>query len=87
MVYGVLYGQSAEALAPQLGVSRPKAWKIRQTVLKTYPKLKDYLQKVKDDCKKSGWVVSERNCPTLCPVLLLYCWGGFHSVWYLLGRR
>ncbi|CAM9855817.1 unnamed protein product, partial [Ectocarpus sp. 13 AM-2016] len=36
VVYGVLYGQSADALVPQLRLSRPEAFKIRQTVLKTY---------------------------------------------------
>lgn len=54
VVYGVLYGQSADALAPQLGMSRPKAWKTRQTVLKTYPRLTEFLEKVKADCKTCG---------------------------------
>ncbi|CAM9111170.1 unnamed protein product [Pylaiella littoralis] len=56
VVYGVLYGQSADALVPQLGLSRPEAFKIRQTVLKTYPKLTEFLKKVKEDCKKCGYV-------------------------------
>ena len=54
VVYGVLYGQSADALAPQLRLSRPEAFKIRQTVLKTFPKLTEFLKKVKEDCKKCG---------------------------------
>ena len=54
VVYGVLYGQSADALAPQLGMSRPKAWKTRQTVLKTYPRLTEFLERVKADCKSCG---------------------------------
>ena len=53
-MYGVLYGQSADALVPQLGLSRPEAFKIRQTVLKTFPKLTEFLKKVKEDCKKCG---------------------------------
>ncbi|CAM9666820.1 unnamed protein product [Scytosiphon promiscuus] len=56
VVYGVLYGQSADALVPQLRLSRPEAFKIRQTVLKTYPKLTEFLKKVKDDCKTCGYV-------------------------------
>lgn len=54
VVYGVLYGQSADALVPQLRLSRPEAFKIRQTVLKTFPKLTEFLKKVKEDCKKCG---------------------------------
>ncbi|CAM9444784.1 unnamed protein product [Ectocarpus fasciculatus] len=56
VVYGVLYGQSADALVPQLRLSRPEAFKIRQTVLKTYPKLTEFLKKVKEDCKECGYV-------------------------------
>lgn len=54
VVYGVLYGQSGDALAPQLGMSRPKAWKTQETVLKTYPRLTEFLGRVKADCKSCG---------------------------------
>lgn len=47
VVYGVLYGQSADALVPQLRLSRPEAFKIRQTVLKTYPKVCDAVKKLR----------------------------------------
>ncbi|CAM9272792.1 unnamed protein product, partial [Laminaria digitata] len=56
VVYGVLYGQSGDALAPQLGMSRPKAWKTQETVLKTYPRLTEFLGRVKADCKSCGYV-------------------------------
>lgn len=54
LVYGVLYGQSAAALAQQLGVRTGAAYKIRETVLATYPKLRDYIQQVKEECKING---------------------------------
>lgn len=54
IVYGVLYGQSASALAQQLGETHGTASKIRETVLRTYPKLRDYIQQVKEDCRQHG---------------------------------
>lgn len=54
IVYGVLYGQAEGALAKQLGVGAGTASKIRSLVLKTYPRLSEYIRTVKEDCKKCG---------------------------------
>lgn len=54
VVYGVLYGQSPATLGQQLGERTGAAWKIRETVLRAYPRLREYLRSVKEECRQCG---------------------------------
>ncbi|CAM9101401.1 unnamed protein product [Discosporangium mesarthrocarpum] len=56
VVYGILYGQSVNALAHQLGKRIDVASKIRNSVLLSYPLLQTLITRVKEECRVCGYV-------------------------------
>ncbi len=56
--FGILYGMSAFSLAGQLGVSRGEAHSYLERYFARFPGIKDYLEHIKDFCRKHGYVAT-----------------------------
>ena len=54
--FGILYGISSFGLSEDLGVDFKEAKKFIDNYLETYPGIKDYMNKVKDDAHLNGYV-------------------------------
>lgn len=54
--FGILYGISSFGLSEDLGVDFKEAKKFIDNYLETYPGIKDYMNKVKDDAHANGYV-------------------------------
>ena len=54
--FGIIYGLSAFGLARQIGVSRSDAKKYIEEYFLMYPGIKEYMEKVKENLGKSGYV-------------------------------
>ena len=54
--FGIIYGLSAFGLAKQIGVSRTDAKKYIEEYFKMYPGIKEYMDSVKLDLEKNGYV-------------------------------
>jgi len=54
--FGIIYGQSAFALAEQTGLSRTEAKTMIDTYYNTYPKLREYMNKQIEKARNLGYV-------------------------------
>ncbi|KAL0263931.1 UNVERIFIED_CONTAM: hypothetical protein PYX00_011065 [Menopon gallinae] len=54
--FGIIYGQSAFALAEQTGLSRSEAKTMIDTYYKTYPKLREYINEQVEKARRFGYV-------------------------------
>lgn len=54
--FGILYGISSFGLSEDLGMSMSDAKKFIDNYLKTYPGIKDYMEKLKKDAYENGFV-------------------------------
>ena len=54
--FGILYGISSFGLSEDLGIDFKSAKKFIDDYLETYPKVKDYMDKLKEDAHKNGYV-------------------------------
>jgi len=54
--FGIIYGQSAFALAEQTGLSRSEAKTMIETYYNTYPKLREYMNKQVEKARSLGFV-------------------------------
>lgn len=53
--FGLMYGMSAMGLASQIGVSKEKGAEYLELYFKSYPSVRDFLNKLADDAVKKGW--------------------------------
>jgi len=53
--FGLMYGMSAAGLASQIGVSKDKGEEYMELYFKSYPSVRDFLNKLADDAVKKGW--------------------------------
>lgn len=53
--FGLMYGMSAAGLASQIGVSKEKGEEYMELYFKSYPSVRDFLNKLADDAVKKGW--------------------------------
>lgn len=56
IILGLMYGRGAQAIAEQLKISRKEAQGIIDSFYKTFPKVKEFVQKVEHDAKVNGYV-------------------------------
>ena len=57
LVYGIIYGMGAKALAEQLGVEKEEDALTFMTDFKqSFPKIKKYMEDVVTQCQKKGYV-------------------------------
>ena len=54
--FGILYGISSFGLSEDLGINMKDAKKFIDNYLDTYPQIKDYMNKLKDDAYTNGYV-------------------------------
>lgn len=54
--FGLMYGMSAFGLAKQLGISNGDARQYIEHYFKTYPKVQEYMESVKQQAKEQGYV-------------------------------
>ena len=54
--FGIIYGVSAHGLSRQTGLSRTEAKELIEAYFKTYPKLREYLQKQIEFAREHGYV-------------------------------
>jgi len=54
--FGLIYGMSAFGLAKQLGVRRNEAQEYIDIYFQRYPKVHDYMDKIKETARKQGYV-------------------------------
>lgn len=59
--FGIIYGQSAHGLSEQLGVSRAQAKQFIDAYYESYSNIKDYMDKVIDQCRENGYVTTLFN--------------------------
>jgi len=59
--FGILYGISAYGLAEDLGISPKEAKTFIETYFKTYPGIKDYMNKEIEEAHKNGYVLTIMN--------------------------
>ena len=59
--FGILYGISSFGLAEDIGTDFGTAKKFMDTYLDTFPKIREYNQKVIDDAYKNGYVLTIMN--------------------------
>ena len=59
--FGIVYGISAFSLAQDLKISKKEAEEYMEIYFDRYPKIKDYLEKVVEDAKKTGYVLTILN--------------------------
>ena len=56
--FGIAYGQGAFGLSQALSISRNEAKEIIENYFKKFPKIKDWMEAVKEDLPKKGYVKS-----------------------------
>lgn len=54
--FGIIYGMSDWGLAEELGIDVRTAKEFIETYYERYPEIKDYFDKVIEDCKENGYV-------------------------------
>ena len=54
--FGIVYGIGAFSLSQDIHVSKKAAEKYIEDYLSAYPKVRDYLEKIKDEARKNGYV-------------------------------
>ena len=54
--FGIIYGISDYGLSQNLGITRKEAGKFIDRYLKSYPKVKDYMEEIVKDAKQKGFV-------------------------------
>ncbi len=54
--FGIIYGISAFGLARQLGIEQKEAKVYIEAYFERYPGIKDYMERLKAECRKSGMV-------------------------------
>jgi DNA polymerase I len=54
--FGIIYGISDYGLSQNLGITRKDAGKFIDRYLKSYPKVKDYMEEIVKDAKQKGFV-------------------------------
>ncbi|MDA0655858.1 MAG: DNA polymerase I [Proteobacteria bacterium] len=54
--FGIIYGISAFGLARQLGIDQHEAKAYIEAYFERYPGIKDYMERLKSECRKSGMV-------------------------------
>jgi DNA polymerase-1 len=54
--FGIIYGISAFGLARQLGIELKEAKAYIEAYFERYPGIKDYMERLKSECRKSGMV-------------------------------
>jgi len=54
--FGIIYGISAFGLARQLGIEQKEAKAYIEAYFERYPGIKDYMERLKEECRKSGMV-------------------------------
>jgi DNA polymerase I len=54
--FGIIYGISAFGLARQLGIEQKEAKAYIEAYFERYPGIKDYMERLKAECRKSGMV-------------------------------
>ena len=54
--FGIIYGISAFGLARQLGIEQKEAKAYIETYFERYPGIKDYMERVRADCRRTGRV-------------------------------
>lgn len=59
--FGIVYGISSFGLAEDLGISRSEAKQYIDEYFATYPSIKKYLDKTKEDAKDNGYCVTAYN--------------------------
>ena len=59
--FGIVYGISGFSLAQDLKISKKEAEEYMEIYFDRYPKIKDYLEKVVEDAKKTGYVLTILN--------------------------
>jgi DNA polymerase-1 len=59
--FGVVYGQSPFGLAASLGISQPEAAAFIDNYFSRYHGVADYLDRVLDDCRRSGYAETIRG--------------------------
>lgn len=59
--FGIVYGISAFSLAQDLKISKKEAEEYMEIYFDRYPKIKGYLEKVVEDAKKTGYVLTILN--------------------------
>ena len=56
--FGLMYGQSSFGLAKSLGISRQEAKDYIVNYFERFAKVKSYLDKLKDECAKTGYAIT-----------------------------
>ncbi|MFV0479116.1 MAG: DNA polymerase I [Anaerorhabdus sp.] len=59
--FGVVYGISEFGLSQQLGISRADAKKYIDTYFEKYPRIKEYMDEVVEECQQKGYVTTLLN--------------------------
>ncbi|MBU8869235.1 MAG: DNA polymerase I [Gemmatimonadales bacterium] len=54
--FGVIYGMGARALARQIGVTVKEAASFIDTYFETYPGVRQFIERTKDQARRDGWV-------------------------------
>ena len=54
--FGIVYGISDFGLGEQLGISRKKAKEYIEQYMQQYPKIKEFMEKIKESAKEKGYV-------------------------------
>ncbi len=67
--FGILYGISSFGLSEDLGINFKDAKAFLDNYLHTYPGIKDYMEKLKGDAYKNGYVKTLMNRKRLLPEL------------------
>lgn len=57
--FGIIYGISAFGLAERMEVSRTEAKKLIDSYFKTYPKVKEYMEKSVEVARERGYILTE----------------------------
>jgi DNA polymerase-1 len=56
--FGILYGMSAFGLSRELGISGKEAKEYIEQYFRRYPKVKEYIESVKESARKNGYVTT-----------------------------
>ena len=67
--FGLIYGMSAFGLARQLGITRSNAQEYVNLYFEKYPKVKEYMNKIKDFAKNNGFVTTINGRRLYLPVI------------------
>ena len=65
--FGIVYGISDFSLAQDLGITRKEAAEYMSIYFDRYPKIKEYLESVVEDAKKTGYVTTILNRKRFIP--------------------